>query len=253
MFHFLVSWSCHTISYWDYTSTFTKYIDFPWPSVNAWHFGSQKIGDVTHYYTYYIENLDPTADPFYSATIYVGEEHTFVGSGLDPEGDAIAYDWSFDDGSGGTGATPTHYYMNPGTYEVSYSVRDYFGASSDTQYAFITVNPYTDATLAKWKISPSWHHGHPNDTVTLRAYVKNDGTTNVYVGVRFDIRDAADNIVCECSTQNVLLAPGESINGKADARMTASWTTPAGAGVYYPTGYLINNPDSNKKVRLGVK
>ena len=143
--------------------------------------------------------------------------------------------------------------MDPGSHTISVRTRDLYGAYSSYSSKTVVININPDVRLRKWKVSPSWHHGHPGETVILRAYVKNEGTTSgVYVGVRFVIRDATDTIIAMVTTQNVFRHPDQSINGKKDPLMTASWT-PTTAGVYYVTGYLRVNPDSYKKVRLGVK
>lgn len=45
----------------------------------------------------------------------------------DPEGDALYYDWNFDDLSFGTSEKPTHEYTAPGTYTAVLTVTDDFG------------------------------------------------------------------------------------------------------------------------------
>ena len=49
----------------------------------------------------------------------------FNGSGSsDPDGDALAYDWTFGDGGVGSGATPTHAYASAGTFTAGLTVID---------------------------------------------------------------------------------------------------------------------------------
>jgi PKD repeat protein len=91
---------------------------------------------------------------------YTGNEGAavaFDGSGSsDPDDDLpLTYGWSFGDGSSGTGATPTHTYIQDGSYTVSLVVTDAKGANSapTTTTATIgnvvpTVNAGADASLA---------------------------------------------------------------------------------------------------------
>lgn len=46
------------------------------------------------------------------------------GGSSDPDGDTLAYSWSFGDGTTGTGIAPTHAYANTGTFSVSLTVSD---------------------------------------------------------------------------------------------------------------------------------
>jgi len=122
----------------DYGSDVTVNVAFPGTPVNTWHYGSFKQGDVTHYYGYYIHNLDPTANPINNQFVAVGVPVSFSGSGTDPEGDSLSYEWNFGDGTTSTEQTPTHIYTDVGTYTVSFRVQDYFGAY-DYKYATVTV------------------------------------------------------------------------------------------------------------------
>jgi PKD repeat protein len=51
-------------------------------------------------------------------------------SGEDPAEPIAAYEWSFGDGTHGSGRTPTHIYAQPGTYEVTLTVMDEGGVTS---------------------------------------------------------------------------------------------------------------------------
>lgn len=54
-----------------------------------------------------------------------GQPVQFDGSGSsDPDGNALTYDWSFGDGSNGTGATPSHAYAVAGNYIATLTVTD---------------------------------------------------------------------------------------------------------------------------------
>jgi PKD repeat protein len=57
----------------------------------------------------------------YAAT--VGATIQFSGAtSSDPQGETLAYDWSFGDNATATGVNPTHMYATPGTYTVSLTV-----------------------------------------------------------------------------------------------------------------------------------
>ena len=126
----------------DYYSYKTVSVSFPGPSVNTWHHGANTIGDVTHYYKYYIENKNPIADSIVNQSILWGTPVSFSGSGFDPEGDSITYHWNFGDNTTSTVQNATHTYENVGTYTVSFRVKDYFGAYSVSRYATVEVLPY---------------------------------------------------------------------------------------------------------------
>jgi endonuclease G len=73
---------------------------------------------------------------------YVGIEGSAVtldaSSSSDPDGDALTYEWSFGDGSEGTGARPTHTYADNGNYQVRVIATDPYGAA-DTATTTVTV------------------------------------------------------------------------------------------------------------------
>jgi len=74
-----------------------------------------------------------------SATVTVGQEVTFDGSGSsDADGSISSYEWSFGDGTTATGQTVAHTYSAAGDYSASLTVTDDDGATTTDSVA-ITV------------------------------------------------------------------------------------------------------------------
>ena len=72
----------------------------------------------------------PEAVVFYPTTVNVGENATFDASKSVDVGFIASYEWSFGDGTNGTGAVVTHAYSKVGTYQVTLNVTNNVGASS---------------------------------------------------------------------------------------------------------------------------
>ena len=85
-------------------------------------------------------NRAPTAEPGGPYTGVEGAAVGFDGSGSsDPDGDAIAYGWSFGDGTTGTGVSPSHTYADNGSYTGTLTVTDARGADSPPATTTATV------------------------------------------------------------------------------------------------------------------
>ncbi|TMQ64657.1 MAG: PKD domain-containing protein [Candidatus Eisenbacteria bacterium] len=83
-------------------------------------------------------NRPPRSNPGGPYTAFVATPMTFDGSGSsDPDGDALAYQWTFGDGTTGIGASPAHTYAAIGPYGVALLVSD--GAVSDLATTTVSV------------------------------------------------------------------------------------------------------------------
>ena len=78
---------------------------------------------------------------FPSVSQGVNQPATFDASGSsDPDGNIVSYEWSFGDGSTGTGMTEPHTYTSDGTFTVTLTVTDNDG-HKDTATKTIIINP----------------------------------------------------------------------------------------------------------------
>jgi PKD repeat protein len=76
----------------------------------------------------------------------------------DPDGDALTYAWTFDDGTTATGATVQHAFARAGSHSATVTVQDATGRSaSATAYVTTTAvpKPFTGVTIAKQTLKVS--------------------------------------------------------------------------------------------------
>ena len=111
---------------------------------------------------------------------------SFDGSlSADPDGTVSSWEWSFGDGTSGTGPAITHLYSTPGTFTASLTVTDDGGASSTTTGS-IVVNPLlppapsglTATSLKRFSIGLKWTNGSTGQTSVLIERCKGSGCTN---------------------------------------------------------------------------
>jgi PKD repeat protein len=106
------SWTPNTSDAGTYTLTF---------SVSDGHASDSEVVTIT----VSADNAPPVANaggPYNGGT---GQLVNFDGSASsDPDGNALTYDWTFGDGSSGSGATPSHAYAVAGNYVATLTVTD---------------------------------------------------------------------------------------------------------------------------------
>ena len=86
---------------------------------------------------------------------YVGQTVAFVGTGDDPDGDPITYEWNFGDGGTATGQIPTHAYGSAGSKTVTLTVRDnHGGTGTDQETVIVNALPVADAHVLNAAAEP---------------------------------------------------------------------------------------------------
>lgn len=83
--------------------------------------------------TVYLSVLPPVCDANFIASVFQ-QMATFTATGINN----VSWQWSFGDGTGGTGANATHSYASPGTYQVCLTVVDANGTTCNS-CQFVTV------------------------------------------------------------------------------------------------------------------
>jgi PKD repeat protein len=117
---------------------------------NVMTYRNEQVGDVWFYWKYYIYNYGPTANPISDQSSLVGTPVHFYGSGSDPEGDNIYYEWDFGDGETSIDQNPTHTYNDAGVYTVKFRVKDYFDAYSSWRTATVTLKSRVPLVARGW-------------------------------------------------------------------------------------------------------
>lgn len=93
----------------------------------------------------------------------------------DPDGTIASYDWSFGDGSTGTGTTASHKYAKTGTFTVRLTVTDNRGATASSEVEVSVVKP-NDAPTAAF----SWSADERVASFDASASNDSDGTIAAY-------------------------------------------------------------------------
>jgi PKD repeat protein len=96
-------------------------------------------------------NPGPEAIVYYPATANVGQNVTFDASQSVDIGFIVSYEWSFGDGTNGTGAIVSHSYNKEGTYQVELNLTNNEGVSSLKTFT-ITIGSSLEGILLLLKV-----------------------------------------------------------------------------------------------------
>lgn len=114
-----------------------------------------------------------------------GQEVTFDASGSQPADRIIQYEWSFGDGSTGTGRIAKHTYQTAGTYTVTLKVTDQSGRSATTSQAVQVQHGRPQASFTWNPLSPKAGEevtfdasgSQPQERITRYRWDFGDGNT----------------------------------------------------------------------------
>ncbi|MSQ03428.1 MAG: PKD domain-containing protein [Myxococcales bacterium] len=121
-----------------------------------------------------------------AATVDEGSSTTFAAAASDPGGDALTYVWDFGDGTGDTGDSVGHTYVQDGTYIVSVVVSD--GVATDSESFTIEV-----LNLAPKVVTATGADGDEGEALAFTATASDAGTADLLT-VEWDFGDGSATV-----------------------------------------------------------
>jgi len=195
--------------------------------------------------TCHAKNHPPTAvsDGPYSGT--AGTATSFDGSGSsDPDNDALTYKWTFGDESTSTVAKPSHTYAAAGTYTVTLTVTDPYGASSSAT---------TTATLAPSSLTVNAGSAQTLDAgnpITFTAGFSDPGVTGPW-GYTLDFGDGSTPITGSATSQTALISAVHSYTDAGAYAAQLTVTDPNGASGTGTRSITVSTPTTVTLVGAG--
>ncbi|GEM75076.1 M4 family metallopeptidase [Vibrio sagamiensis] len=157
------------------------------------------------------ENIPPVAAFTYSVN---GKTVEFVSTSTDSDGHIVSYQWDFGDGSSQTGETVSHTYSDAGSYNVTLSVTDNGGSSTEASQTVVVEDDAVEAFPLKLnfgnklpdgkaRVKLSWKYD-TEDYFIIKRNGKNVGATDFHSYVdRFEHDGVVDVEYQVCTSGNV--------------------------------------------------
>jgi RHS repeat-associated protein len=202
-------------------------------------------------------NRSPTASAGGPYTGMVGVPLQFAGSGGDPDGDGVTFNWNFGDGGTASGARPTHTYEIPGIFTVTLTVNDSRGAfataqASATVTASLILNPIGNKTVnlgetLAFTVTANNPGGQPVSLFVAPLPLPNHATFNAATGL-FTFRPDTRQVG---SFPLTFSATGGANSVSETITVTVASPPPNGVTAVRGRVYNLNNsPLGNVKVTL---
>jgi len=171
----------------DAYSSITKYVYLPGSAVNTWVEGSQKSGDVYHYYRYYVINQRPIIGTISGVSSgYINTWYAFTTTSFDSEGDSRTYQWEVDGVTqSSTGNALSYKWSSIGYHTVRVRAIDALGATSwwstKTVYTGLVII-ISELTVDSPNGGESWVRGQTYEVKWHRGwYTLPDANPNVKI------------------------------------------------------------------------
>ncbi|MFC6147940.1 MULTISPECIES: PKD domain-containing protein [Mumia] len=161
-----------------------------------------------------------------------------AGASSDPDGSIASYAWNFGDGATATGATASHGYTTPGTYDITLTVTDDDGATGSVTHQ-VTVSgppvPFAVDTFARTVVD-GWGSAETGGAWTRTGSATNfsvaAGTGRIRMGSAGAGPSIALNGVSSTSSDLTLSASLDKVATGGGIYITASARSIAGVGGY---------------------
>ncbi len=140
----------------------------------------------------------------------------------DPDGDALSYQWQFEDGSTTTEANPSHTFSEAGEYTVTLTVDD-GELSASTTLSILATLPEPETAQCQYSISNEWGSGFTSSIAITN--VSEQAITAWTASIEFPNDSASITQMwnADFSGQNPYQASNKSYNGQINPGSTVSF------------------------------
>lgn len=170
-------------------------------------------------------NGTPVASFFFSPTQpHENDVVQFDASGSTDDGLIVSYQWTFGDGSSGSGVKVSHSYPVAGAYNVTLTVKDDRGLSASSAPTAVSVIPSIDP-VANFTVSPT--NPVVGGTVSLNAALSTVPPGRTIVGYEWDFGDGttgagltASHVYAQAKIFTIVLTVTDSSGRKVSTSKT---------------------------------